>query len=81
MKLLESFILKYFKFLVPKTGKSTHILFAVQGYNSVYCIRGSIISVSTTSETLVRKGWVTVFMTNSNLIEDIDVPTGLRRTY
>ncbi len=53
-----------------------HILFAVPGYKPAYRIGGPIVSVSAKAETLVKKGHrVTVFTTNSNLTEDLDVPT------
>jgi glycosyltransferase involved in cell wall biosynthesis len=52
------------------------ILYAVPGYKPAYRIGGPIHSVSATAERLVRKGHeVTVFTTNSNLDEDLDVPT------
>jgi len=52
------------------------ILFAVLGYKPAYRLGGPIHSVSATAERLVRKGHeVTVFTTNSNLDEDLDVPT------
>ncbi len=53
-----------------------HILFAVPGYKPAYRIGGPIHSVSAKAEILVRKGHrVTVFTTNSNLDEDLDVET------
>lgn len=53
-----------------------HILYAVHGYKPAYRIGGPIISVSAKAEMLVKKGHtVTVFTTNSNLDEDLDVPT------
>jgi glycosyltransferase involved in cell wall biosynthesis len=52
------------------------ILYAVHGYKPAYKIGGPIHSVSAVAERLVRKGHeVTVFTTNSNLDEDLDVPT------
>jgi len=54
-----------------------HILYTVHGYKPAYRIGGPIISVSAKAEMLVKKGHkVTVFTTNSNLDEDLDVPTG-----
>ena len=51
------------------------ILYAVHGYKPAYRIGGPILSVSATAENLVRKGHqVTVFTTNSNLDQDLDVP-------
>jgi glycosyltransferase involved in cell wall biosynthesis len=51
------------------------VLFTVHGYKPAYRIGGPILSVSALAETLVRKGHeVTVFTTNSNLDEDLDVP-------
>lgn len=51
------------------------ILFTVHGYKPAYRIGGPIISVSSLAEKLVEKGHhVTVFTTNSNLDEDLDVP-------
>jgi len=50
------------------------ILYAVHGYKPAYKIGGPIISVSAAAEVLVKKGHkVTVFTTNSNLTEDLDV--------
>lgn len=51
------------------------ILFIVHGYKPAYRIGGPIISVSSMAEALVRKGHsVTVFTTNCNMSEDLDVP-------
>lgn len=51
------------------------ILYVVHGYKPAYRIGGPIISVSEAAEMLVRKGHqVTVFTTNSNLDQDLDVP-------
>ena len=51
------------------------VLFATHGYKPAYRVGGPILSVSALAETLVRKGHeVTVFTTNSNLDEDLDVP-------
>ena len=53
-----------------------HILFAAPGYKPAFKIGGPIESVSSAAETLVRKGHrVTVFATNSNLTEDLDIET------
>jgi glycosyltransferase involved in cell wall biosynthesis len=55
---------------------SMRILYAVPGYKPAYRIGGPILSVSAAAEALVRRGHdVTVFTTNSNLDEDLDVPT------
>jgi len=52
-----------------------HILFAVHGYKPAYKIGGPIESVSAIAERLVERGHsVSVFTTNSNLTEDLDVP-------
>lgn len=52
------------------------ILFAVHGYKPAYRVGGPIISVSALAEHLVARGHeVVVFTTNSNLDEDLDVPT------
>lgn len=52
-----------------------NILYAVHGYKPAYRIGGPVLSVSALAETLVRKGHqVTVFTTNSNLDQDLDVP-------
>jgi len=52
------------------------ILFIVHGYKPAYRIGGPILSVSALAEHLVHKGHtVTVFTTNSNQSEDLDVPT------
>ena len=51
------------------------ILYAVHGYKPAFRVGGPIISVSSLAESLVRRGHdVTVFTTNSNLDEDLDVP-------
>lgn len=53
-----------------------HILFSTPGYKPAYRIGGPIESVSAAAETLVKKGHrVTVFTTNCNLTEDLDIPT------
>lgn len=53
-----------------------NILFAVHGYKPAYRLGGPIYSVSAVAETLVKKGHkVTVFTTNSNLDQDLDVET------
>lgn len=52
------------------------ILFSVHGYKPAWRIGGPVISVSSLAETLVTQGHeVTVFTTNSNLDQDLDVPT------
>ena len=52
------------------------ILYAVLGYKPAYRVGGPIHTVSAAAERLVRKGHeVVVFTTNSNLDEDLDVPT------
>jgi glycosyltransferase involved in cell wall biosynthesis len=52
------------------------VLFAVHGYKPAWRIGGPVVSVSSLAEGLVRRGHeVTVFTTNSNLDEDLDVPT------
>lgn len=52
------------------------ILFAVHGYKPAYRLGGPVISVSALAENLVARGHeVIVFTTNSNLDEDLDVPT------
>jgi glycosyltransferase involved in cell wall biosynthesis len=52
------------------------ILYAVHGYKPAYRVGGPIHAVSAAAERLVSKGHeVIVFTTNSNLDEDLDVPT------
>lgn len=52
------------------------ILFSVHGYKPAWRIGGPVMSVSSLAETLVERGHeVTVFTTNSNLDQDLDVPT------
>lgn len=52
------------------------ILFAVHGYKPAYRVGGPIISVAALAEHLVARGHeVIVFTTNSNLDEDLEVPT------
>jgi len=52
------------------------ILFASLGYKPAYRLGGPIHTLSATAERLVRKGHdVIVFTTNSNLDEDLNVPT------
>jgi glycosyltransferase involved in cell wall biosynthesis len=54
---------------------SLRILFTVHGYKPAYRIGGPILSVSALAEALVRKGHsVTVFTTNCNMSEELDVP-------
>lgn len=51
------------------------ILFTVHGYKPAFKIGGPVISVSSLAEAITRKGHeVTVFTTNCNLDEDLDVP-------
>lgn len=51
------------------------ILYSVHAYKPAYRVGGPIMSVSAKAEHLVRKGHrVTVFTTNSNQDEDLDVP-------
>lgn len=55
---------------------SLNILFVVHGYKPAYRIGGPILSVSALAEKLVEKGHnVTVFTTNSNQSEDLDIAT------
>jgi len=52
-----------------------HILYVTHGYKPAYRIGGPIWSVSAAAEGMVARGHrVTVFATNSNLDEDLDVP-------
>jgi glycosyltransferase involved in cell wall biosynthesis len=52
-----------------------HILYVTHGYKPAYRIGGPIWSVSAMAEGMVARGHrVTVFATNSNLDEDLDVP-------
>ena len=52
-----------------------HILYVTHGYKPAYRIGGPIWSVSAVAEGMVARGHrVTVFTTNSNLDEDLDVP-------
>ncbi len=52
------------------------ILFAAAGYKPAFRMGGPIHSISALAETLVHKGHeVVVFATNSNISEDLDVPT------
>ena len=56
-------------------NSALRILFTVHGYKPAYRIGGPILSVSALAEALVRKGHsVTVFTTNCNMSEDVDVP-------
>lgn len=51
------------------------ILFAAIAYKPAYKMGGPVLSVSSTAETLVRKGHhVTVFASNTNMNEELDVP-------
>ena len=52
------------------------ILYAVLGYKPAYRLGGPVYSISAIAERLVRKGHeVMVFTTNSNLDEELNVPT------
>jgi glycosyltransferase involved in cell wall biosynthesis len=52
-----------------------HILYVTHGYKPAYRIGGPIWSVSSVAEGMAARGHrVTVFTTNSNLDEDLDVP-------
>ena len=52
------------------------ILYALHAYKPAYRIGGPVLSVSAAAEQLARKGHeVIVFATNSNLTEELDVPT------
>jgi glycosyltransferase involved in cell wall biosynthesis len=52
------------------------VLFAVHGYKPAYRVGGPIYSVSALAEGLATRGHkVVVFTTNSNLDQDLDVPT------
>jgi glycosyltransferase involved in cell wall biosynthesis len=52
-----------------------HILYVTHGYKPAYRIGGPIWSVSAVAERMVARGHrVTMFTTNSNLDEDLDVP-------
>lgn len=52
------------------------VLFSVHGYKPAWRIGGPVVSVSSLAETLVARGHeVTVFTTNSNQDQDMDVPT------
>jgi glycosyltransferase involved in cell wall biosynthesis len=54
---------------------SLRILYATHAYKPAYRVGGPVLSVSAVAERLVRKGHrVTVFTSNSNLDEDLDVP-------
>jgi glycosyltransferase involved in cell wall biosynthesis len=56
-------------------NSALRILFTLHGYKPAYRIGGPILSVSALAEALVRKGHsVTVFTTNCNMSEDVDVP-------
>jgi glycosyltransferase involved in cell wall biosynthesis len=52
------------------------VLYVVHGYKPAYKLGGPILSVSKAAETLVARGHkVVVFTSNSNVDEDLDVPT------
>lgn len=54
------------------------ILYATHGYKPAWRIGGPVHSVSEAAERLVKLGHeVTVFTSNSNLDEELDVPTGV----
>jgi len=56
---------------------SLRIVFAVHAYKPAYRVGGPVISVSALAEKLVARGHdVTVFTSNSNLDEELDVPLG-----
>ncbi len=51
------------------------ILYAAPGYKPAYRIGGPIVSIAKAAERMVRRGHeVTVFATNCNLDQDLDVP-------
>jgi glycosyltransferase involved in cell wall biosynthesis len=51
------------------------ILYAAPGYKPAYRIGGPVVSIAKAAERLVRRGHeVTVFATNCNLDQDLDVP-------
>jgi glycosyltransferase involved in cell wall biosynthesis len=53
-----------------------NILYAVHAYKPAYRVGGPVLSVSSAAEKLVQRGHhVTVFTSNSNLDQDLDVPT------
>lgn len=57
--------------------RSLRIVFAVHAYKPAYRVGGPVISVSALAEKLVERGHdVTVFTSNSNLDEELDVPLG-----
>jgi glycosyltransferase involved in cell wall biosynthesis len=65
-----------------ETGRSRlghiglHILYVVHGYKPAYRFGGPINSVSAVAEEMAARGHrVTVFTTNRNLDQDLDVPT------
>lgn len=69
---------------LPATGYSAtlpeaadlRILFSVHGYKPAWRVGGPILSVSSLAEALTRRGHkVIVFTSNSNLDQDLDVPT------
>lgn len=53
-----------------------HVLYVVHGYKPAYRLGGPVHSVSSLAESLVQKGHkVTVFATNCNLDQDLDIAT------
>jgi nucleoside-diphosphate-sugar epimerase len=53
-----------------------NVLLSVHGYKPAWRIGGPVVSVSSLAEALKAMGHeVTVFTTNSNLDQDLDVPT------
>jgi glycosyltransferase involved in cell wall biosynthesis len=64
---------------MPISSKPLSVLFAVHGYKPAYRLGGPILSVAALAEGLAARGHrVVVFTTNSNLDEDLDVPTNSR---
>ena len=58
-----------------QTNSPMHLLYITYGYKPAYRLGGPIWSVSALAEGMARRGHkVTVFATNSNLDEDLDVP-------
>lgn len=60
---------------LPVPDRPLHALFVTLGYKPAYRIGGPIISVAALAEGMVARGHrVTVFTTDSNLDQDLDVP-------
>jgi glycosyltransferase involved in cell wall biosynthesis len=60
---------------VTRSDETLRILYATPGYKPAYRLGGPVVSVAAVAERLVRRGHrVTVFATNSNLDEELDVP-------